>query len=93
MLAFIKRITGLLDRIPESIAYWIVGLVGALLSALVDMLPMLHLNPFVAAPIGATILQAIFYWTPITEKFGIKSRAKVEAATVVTLPSESTEQA
>lgn len=91
MLAFVKKITGLLDRLPESIAYWIVGLVGSILGALVDLVPMLNLNPFAAAALGATLAQAVFYWTPITEKFGIKSAAKVDAATVVTLPAEPVE--
>ena len=84
MVAFIKKVTGLLDRLPASVAYWIVGLIGAILSAVVDLLPNLDLNPFVGAAIGSTIAQAIYYWTPVTEQFGVKSKNKVEAAVVIT---------
>ena len=86
MLAFVKRVTGLLDRIPPSIAYWIVGLVGSLLGAAADLIPALNLNPFAAAAVGATLAQAVYYWTPITERFGVKSQAKVQSAAVITEP-------
>lgn len=91
MLAFIKRVTGLLDRLPASIAYWIVGLVGASLSALVDLIPQLNLNPFASAAVGASLAQALYYWTPITERFGVKSQAKVQDAAVITEPTSPAE--
>ena len=69
---YLKQFVGMLDKLPDGIAYWVVGLISAVLGQAANAIGDLNLDPMVAAVAGSIVSQAILYWTPVTQKFGVK---------------------